>query len=624
MRSKIVAVIFFVILLFPGRNCFAQVHIETDRLVVDGLVWGYYHDPSRKLFQKDKQVVLEGTLDKVTIDVYEGGKLFYSTSTNKKGEYRLQLPIGPIYRIELNKSAHTKSVLLIDLKSVPPEIAVHGIRFNSAELVLNSFQSKDTTQANLPFGRLYFDARKKMIDFEPARPKAKSGLFSRAEEPSTSVSLMRRSVIKNKDNVVSDEKYLQTLEDEAKKKSVKKAYISVYNPVVEESTGKLKGRDTAGTSLSEFRLSPNLGISHFTEDKLQLRESEIKEAKGQLEKDKRNAKTSVDSLIILEREALLNAASYELGDAKKLIGLQKKEISTQRNLLLMAICSLVLLFTLLFIIFRNYMGKKKINILLEEKNKKITDSITYAQYIQQSILPQESEIHKLLPQSFIYYQPRDIVSGDFYWLSEIGNKIIVAAVDCTGHGVPGAFMSLIGNTLLSEIINEKHITQPSLILKSLHEGILKSLHQNSDEISCQDGMEMSLCAIDRTNNSIQFAGAMNPVYLIKNKEITVIKPDIQGIGGISSAFRKNIKVKFTDQVIPLEQNMTLYMFTDGYMDQFGGPDNKKFNTSRFKQMLLEVQGMPMSEQQRVVEETMRNWKGKSRQIDDMLVIGLKF
>lgn len=600
--------------------CFGQSANE-GTIVVEGLVSGYNHDPTRKLLQKEKPIILEGTLERVSINVLESGTSVFTALTNKKGEFELKLSLGKIYRVELTKNGRTKTIFLIDVRAVPPEIAAIGIKFIGAELVMNSFLSKDTAQVNQPFGRLYYDARKKMMDFEPAQVKVKSGLFARQEEPNTSASLMKRAVLKNRDNIINDQKAILTTTQE------KKANKKMTKPVpvtTADNKEVLQAPDTVRKFTSRFKLGSNIGVDHFSDEFMRSRESEIEAARKQLEEDKANAKTAEDSLLIKGREELLNAAVIELSGAKKMIEMQKNQITTQRNLLYLAIFSLVLVFTFLFFLFKHSKDKKKNHILLKEKTKKITDSINYAKYIQQSILPQESDIQKLLPHSFIYYQPRDIVSGDFYWTSGIGDKIIIAAVDCTGHGVPGAFMSLIGNTLLNEIINEKKVVEPSSILKLLHIGILKSLNQNASEINCQDGMEMSLCVIDHQQKMIGFAGAVNPIYIVRDNAITVIKADMQAIGGIRPTSRKDTVVEFNTQHIPIHEGMALYMFTDGYMDQFGGPGNKKFNTQQFKKMLLDIQPFDMDKQKQIVEQTMKNWKGNYKQIDDMLVIGLRF
>ena len=185
-------------------------------------------------------------------------------------------------------------------------------------------------------------------------------------------------------------------------------------------------------------------------------------------------------------------------------------------------------------------------------------------------------------------------------------------------------MSLVGNSLLNAIINEKQIIHPALILKSLHSGVLNALHQEGDDSLSQDGMEMSVCLINLKRNYIEFAGAMNPIYVVKNNEVIIIKPDTRGIGGKSLGARKNIEVDFTKQIIPIEKNMSVYMFTDGYADQFGGTENKKFNTAKFKKLLLDIQPLEMEMQKETIEQIIKQWKGEFKQTDDMLVIGMKF
>lgn len=627
MINKLVLFIVSVLFFCSSTCCFSQ-ESDAGKLVLNGLVYGFNHDPSKKFLQKEKQIILEGTLEGVSINVSEKGKSIYSTRTNKNGEFLLKINLGKTYKVELSKPGYTKNILIIDVKSVPPDIAAYGIRFSGAELILNSFQSKDTSQINIPFGKLYYNPKLKIMGFEANKEMSKKGVLARRDEANTHVSLMKHSVLKNRNILQTGKKQVQKKE---KEKEPEKSFLMdsiIYNDIN-----------------SEFDLSPGNEIESVSVGYIKSREAEIQKARKQLEQDKMNATTLQDSLIINEREALLNSAVFELSLAKKVIEFQKRDISNQRKLLFFAIFGMLFLIGFLFLIYKNYREKIKTNILLNEKNRKITDSINYASRIQKSILLPENEIKKLLPESFIYYQPRDVVSGDFYWFAEVdegsltqehiekkvssvqtsdSKLIIIAAVDCTGHGVPGAFMSLVGNILLNEIINEKHIIQPSSILKLLHIGVLKALHQKEDDSLSQDGMEMSLCIINLKENYIEFAGAMNPIYVVKDNIVHIIKPDIHGIGGVSLGVHKNTEVEFTNQIIPIQKNMSVYMFTDGYVDQFGGIDNKKFNTSQFKNLLLSIQSMEMEMQKEAIEQAMKTWKGDCRQTDDMLVIGFKF
>ncbi len=271
---------------------------------------------------------------------------------------------------------------------------------------------------------------------------------------------------------------------------------------------------------------------------------------------------------------------------------------------------------------KNEVDKQK--EIVEKQKEKIVDSITYAQRIQQSILMEESEIQKYLPECFIYFQPKDIVSGDFYWCSKVIDKIIIAAVDCTGHGVPGAFMSMIGNTLLNQIVNEKHITKPSEILRHLNLGVYEALHQKKDGAISDDGMDIALCCIDYKNNEVQFAG-QNPLYVLSDRKIEVIKGDIYGIGGggMMAKMHDPLKKVFANHVIPLKKGMSIYLSTDGYLDQFGGSDRKKFGTQRFKDLLLNNLHLNMQKQKELIASAHDEWKGRTVQIDDVLVIGIE-
>ena len=238
---------------------------------------------------------------------------------------------------------------------------------------------------------------------------------------------------------------------------------------------------------------------------------------------------------------------------------------------------------------------------------------------------EENEIQNYLPDSFIYYQPKDIVSGDFYWCSKINNKIIIAAVDCTGHGVPGAFMSMVGNTLLNQIVNEKHVTVPSEILRLLNIEIYQALHQEKDGTLSRDGMDVALCCIDYENNNVQFAGAQNPLYILSDNEVSIIKGDKQGIGGGGSIAKifNPLKTIYTNHVIPIKKEMSIYVFSDGYMDQFGGNDRKKFGMQKFKDLLENNQNTSMSIQKEIFANALADWKGSKPQTDDILVIGVR-
>ncbi len=254
---------------------------------------------------------------------------------------------------------------------------------------------------------------------------------------------------------------------------------------------------------------------------------------------------------------------------------------------------------------------------LEEKNKDIMSSIQYAKRIQSAILPSDEQISDMQLETFILYKPRDIVSGDFYWVSERDNKLLFCAADCTGHGVPGAFMSMIGSALLNEIVNEKGIVKPSDILDSLREGVKNALKQTGAEGDQKDGMDIALCSLRKDNGMLEFAGAYNPLYLIRDNEVLETKANRQPIG-------MHIREKpFVNNEIEVKKGDSLYIFSDGYADQFGGPEGRKFNFKRFKELLVKVQEKPMEEQRQILDDTIESWRGEKTQLDDILVMGIR-
>jgi ligand-binding sensor domain-containing protein/serine phosphatase RsbU (regulator of sigma subunit)/ABC-type amino acid transport substrate-binding protein len=256
--------------------------------------------------------------------------------------------------------------------------------------------------------------------------------------------------------------------------------------------------------------------------------------------------------------------------------------------------------------------------MIAEQKKSITDSIIYAEKIQQSLLPPINFLKKILPEYFILFKPRDIVSGDFYWISEKRSKIYLAAADCTGHGVPGAFMSMLGIAFLNEIVNKYEDIGPDEVLNLLRDNIVISLKQTGQVGGSRDGLDMSLIVIDKKQNKVNFAGANNPLYYFRNGVLNEIKGDVMPIG------IDDKMASFVKHVFDIQTSDTLYIFSDGYSDQFGGPMNKKFMYKSFKRLLTKIQSEPMSEQVGILDETIEHWKGENDQTDDMVVIGIRF
>ncbi len=255
---------------------------------------------------------------------------------------------------------------------------------------------------------------------------------------------------------------------------------------------------------------------------------------------------------------------------------------------------------------------------LELKNRNITDSLVYASYMQQALLPSEDFFKSIIPDSFIFFKPKDIVSGDFYWITKKDDRIFVVAADCTGHGVPGALMSMIGVELLNKLILDQDIMQPSEILGILGKGIARTFgSENYDKSTLlKDGMDIGLCAIDEKKAEIQYSGAFFPMYIIRDNKLTEIKGDRMSVGVPG-------ELSFTNKTMKMEPGDIIYMFSDGYADQFGGPNNKKFMYRRFRHLLLTIHRFPMDEQKIIIQDSIETWRRESEQVDDMIVIGIR-
>ena len=276
--------------------------------------------------------------------------------------------------------------------------------------------------------------------------------------------------------------------------------------------------------------------------------------------------------------------------------------------------------------YRNYRRKVRTNELLARQkeeieivNKNMTDSINYAERIQSAMFPSNCVLSPVLFEYFILFKPLDIVSGDFYWFKKNNNSIYVAAADCTGHGVPGAFMSILGLSFLNELVNNNDSLNANEVLYKVRDHVIKTLHQKNNNRSTRDGMEMALFILDLEKNNLQFAGARRPLYLIRDKQLNELAGDKMPLGIYDDGRQpfNNIEMEF-------KKNDIVYLFSDGYVDQLGGPERKTFKTKKFKETLLNNCHLSMDEQKEVLATTLEEWKSDNEQIDDILVIGIKF
>lgn len=384
--------------------------------------------------------------------------------------------------------------------------------------------------------------------------------------------------------------------------------LKKLNQVIEEQNQILEQKVNERTQVLEQKnaeleehIAENLAIT----EELEKQRKEMEELNKELETAFK--KSSSDHIKLHKalrqneiQQKKLEQSFKEISEKSERLEIQNEEIQTQRDKI------------------------QEQHHLLEIKNRDITDSILYAERIQHSILPPIQNIQKAFPESFVYLKPKEKLSGDFYWYDEIhenNNHLkIVSAIDCTGHGIPGALMSIIAKDGLTEAITGQKLSDPGTILNHLNSMIIKTLNKESNENNAKDGMDMALITIDSNKKEIKFAGARNPLYLFRNNELHLFKGNIFSVGMMDS---EDIKIYFDTISIPYEIGDKLYMFSDGMPDQFGGSNGKKFRYSRFKNLFLRVLDLPMEQQKQKIHEVFTKWKGDWEQIDDVLIIGIK-
>jgi serine phosphatase RsbU (regulator of sigma subunit) len=379
----------------------------------------------------------------------------------------------------------------------------------------------------------------------------------------------------------------------------------------------------------------------------QTLEMELQRIRSQAKEDSLYfiVQTKQDSLDRAEQIALQRQQEIELLETQRKVqelaqSEQEAQLRAQQTIIYSGALGISLLFILSLVVYKGYRDKRKANTLLSKQNIEIQEqkdqiqrqnenigkSINYAQGIQKALLPSQRHLEEYLPESFIFFKPRDVVSGDYYWFKTIPgengkfnretDKFAISAIDCTGHGVPGAFLSMIGYNLLDEII-DKGIHKPGEILQDLNKGIRKALRQ--EETDNRDGMDMALCVYNPKDKTIDYAGAKNPLVYIANGEVERIRGDKDSIGGGSSA-----ELNFTTHSLKTDGNTWVYLFSDGFIDQFGGTDGRKFMIKNFINLLQHIHTLPGCEQREILKITFNEWKRKEYpQVDDVLVIGFK-
>ncbi|MGB4292074.1 MAG: YfiR/HmsC family protein [Bacteroidales bacterium] len=403
-------------------------------------------------------------------------------------------------------------------------------------------------------------------------------------------------------------------------------------------------------TIKEKELKEKQKILNTQLSQISKQQGEISAQRQLIIQQQKEVQTQKDTLVAQKAKidtqlAMINQQLSKIEEQEGKIKIQLQTLEKQRLVIYFVIVALILVGVLAYFIFRAYKIKKEANIALEEKNrlimaqkdeierqrdiaaaqrdqiayqkKHITDSIMYAKRIQAALIP-SLELFSDKLEHFVLYKPLAIVSGDFYWVSTKDNLHVIIAADCTGHGVPGAFMSMLGVALLNEIVNEKNIFMPDQILNRLREEVIKSLKQVPDEESVKDGMDAAVCTIDFNNNVLYYAGANCPLYLIRGTELIHYRADKMPV-----AIHYKMQ-PFTLNTIELQKGDAFYIFSDGYADQFGGPAQKKFMTGKLKETLLEIASKPMLEQGEILDRIFEEWKGDNPQVDDVTLIGVRY
>ncbi|MDA3778686.1 MAG: response regulator [Bacteroidales bacterium] len=507
-------------------------------------------------------------------------------------------------------------------KTIGNKNAIKGIYYNLG-LIYSDNEEYDNALKNFDKGIEYA----KLL-------KQKGDVYSGLINKSTTL----KNLAKNNQAILTLNKAFNLAKELNKKELIRTCYgmLAENYELIGDSKNAIKyydlfasiDRHIKGKEITKIKKQSNVKVQQAQKEQVK-QEKELDLTSGILNKTK-------DSLKITTKLNQLN----ELTIKKRNAELRAERII--RNSLIGGVFITLFFSVLIFFQFRE---KKKVNKKLSKQNDKIkkqkqeieiqrdianqqkhkiTDSIHYAKRIQDALLPPSYFIKRTLNEHFILFKPRDIVSGDFFWLMNKEDKLIIAAADCTGHGVPGAFLSMLGTSFLNEITNKivdnKHIQalQANDILNQLRTYIIDSLHQNTRDNESKDGIDIAICIVDFKNRKMQYAGAHNPLILIRNNEIIQIKGDRMPV-----SIHRNSDKSFTNHELDIYKDDCVYIFSDGFSDQIGGEKNRKFMSRNFKKLLLKIHDKPMEEQRQILDTTIEDWKGGFQQLDDILVVGFK-
>jgi serine phosphatase RsbU (regulator of sigma subunit) len=578
---------------------------------LSGTVYGYYFQPSG--FLKKEMVEMEGTLGGATIKFFQKSRQIAVTQTSANGRFAVDLPAGS-FVVEITRTGYLSDKLILELPNIPVD---ETIQFQGLEILMNRNTALPAHTAAI--GTLRYNTQRNTFEFSPDKERN----TQHKGQADNAVELLSRAVVKYETAVVRAE----TPEHNSEIPEV----VQPVKPQINKTSPKTVAPSPVSDN-TEPTMEPTLELSPFevlfgeNPESLSLsdRRDRIHQAEQELERLKRKARNRLDSLMISNREKEIALARQDLKDAEITIEAQEAFIEKirLRNLLLVGLIAVLLIIG--FFLIRFMRSRNKARYLLEKKLKEVDESIRFARRIQKSALIPESRLAEFLPDAFVLDMPRSVVSGDTYWLTKRENKTIAAVIDCTGHGVPGALLSSMVNTLLNQIVVEEGHWDPGTILSHLHAGIFHGLRQNEDESMSQAGMDMSLVLVDQSSRDIRFATAFNPVIVVNADGITEYKTDLQSVGGKSLRPDSDDSHRtFTTGNIPWQEGATIYMFTDGFADQLGGDDErkKKLGSKRVKETLIRSHNHQARHRKAELLDLFKKWQGKHRQTDDVVVLG---
>lgn len=663
--NKLTVNILILCILYSANYAFSQ------NLKISGIIKERVDkfDKKGRIKENDFDIV---DVSEVKISILTKNKLIAETTTKAKGKYTISINAEKeIYFLKIEKEGYFSKISEMDLQNFSVnELLVldewdFGIRKNtqnitspilkkpferyyynpnSRELIYDDDYAIDY---QIRFGTAVFTKIEQLKKETPPTPENEKAL-SEAENIINSAqkeaNLLLENAKINKEKInrlpiasaLSDEK-LKSIKKQLKKEldiEFRIAKKNIYN--------EIKDSILAGMNNNVTLLEAKKVQHQEIEDDIDAKKLKLKAQKQQLEIQRLRALTSEDSLIIELKEQQIASAEAEIKNSEALLQLTKSELEAehkelllrqaenknQRNIILFISLLFILILIASFFVYKNFKEKqrsakllKEQNNIIAQKNDSILSSIKYAKRIQEAILPHKKIWENTVPNSFILYMPKDIVSGDFYWLHKINrDEIMIAVVDCTGHGVPGGFMSIVGYYSLHRAINEFKLTKPSDILDSMQKSVNAVLRQGFSNSIVKDGMDISLCVLNTKTNKLQYAGAYNPLWILRANEMIEISATKQAVG----SFIENL-VPFKNHEIQLQKDDIIYIFSDGYADQFGGAKGKKVMSRGLKKLLLEYKNLTPNQTRIELKKYFYNWmnEGDEDQVDDVCIIGVK-